>query len=403
MSSGAIFMLNDDNRLVEMRETPYEDEPMLQKLLADHPHLLAGDQFGDGPPRKWLLVAREMPVRIDDEEASAYGYLDHLFLDQDAVPTLVEVKRSSDTRIRREVVGQMMDYAANAERYWPVERMREHFERRFHEDPGAAERTLADFVSDGDPVEFWQRAKTNLQAGRVRMVFVADVIPPSLRSIIEFLNGQMDPAEVLGVEVRQYVGPGIRTLVPRVVGQTSAASVRKGDRAQAAPWSEPRVRDALRQREGDEALAVLDRVLEWARGTMPVFWFGRGATAGSIIPQFHVRDRRFFFFALWTYGTVELQPQHMKYMPGFEPDERRREFLERINGIPGVSIPVDAIHRRPSFPLALLQTDEAMQAFFRVMEWAISVAREASERTGEAGAAGAAVAKRVEAGEGELP
>jgi hypothetical protein len=31
-------------------------------------------------------------------------------LDQDAVPTLVEVKRSSDTRIRREVMGQMSDY-----------------------------------------------------------------------------------------------------------------------------------------------------------------------------------------------------------------------------------------------------------------------------------------------------
>ena len=31
-------------------------------------------------------------------------------------PTLVEVKRSSDTRIRREVVGQMLDYAANGQR-----------------------------------------------------------------------------------------------------------------------------------------------------------------------------------------------------------------------------------------------------------------------------------------------
>ena len=40
--------------------------------------------------------------------------VDRLFLDQDGVPTLVEVKRSSDTRIRREVVGQLLEYAANA-------------------------------------------------------------------------------------------------------------------------------------------------------------------------------------------------------------------------------------------------------------------------------------------------
>lgn len=50
--------------------------------------------------------------------------VDHLFLDQDAIPTLVEVKRSSDTRIRREVVGQMLDYAANAVVYWPAESIR---------------------------------------------------------------------------------------------------------------------------------------------------------------------------------------------------------------------------------------------------------------------------------------
>src|SRR5712692_1756730 len=54
--------------------------------------------------------------------------VDHLFLDQDAIPTLVEVKRSSDTRIRREVVGQMLDYAANAVVYWPVDHLYAQFE-----------------------------------------------------------------------------------------------------------------------------------------------------------------------------------------------------------------------------------------------------------------------------------
>ena len=44
------------------------------------------------------------------------------------IPTLVEVKRSTDTRLRREVVGQMLDYAANAVVYWPVERLEAEFE-----------------------------------------------------------------------------------------------------------------------------------------------------------------------------------------------------------------------------------------------------------------------------------
>ena len=32
-------------------------------------------------------------------------------------------------RIRREVVGQLLDYAANAVSYWPVEEFYSHFER----------------------------------------------------------------------------------------------------------------------------------------------------------------------------------------------------------------------------------------------------------------------------------
>ena len=54
--------------------------------------------------------------------------VDHLFIDQDAVPTIVEVKRASDTRIRREVVGQMLDYAANGVVNWPAESLRARFE-----------------------------------------------------------------------------------------------------------------------------------------------------------------------------------------------------------------------------------------------------------------------------------
>ena len=68
---------------------------------------------------------------------------------------------------------------------------------------------------------FWDTVETNLRAGKIRLVFVADEIPRELRSVIEFLNSQMDPAEVLGVEIKQYVGSGVKTIVPKVIGQTA--------------------------------------------------------------------------------------------------------------------------------------------------------------------------------------
>ena len=116
-----------------MEEAPYDSETLLQKLLADHPDLLAGDQIDAEEPRRWLLVTREMAVPGEQDGAGRWS-LDHLFLDQDAIPTLVEVKRSSDTRIRREVIGQMLDYAANAVAYWPVEEIKAKFESRCKDD-----------------------------------------------------------------------------------------------------------------------------------------------------------------------------------------------------------------------------------------------------------------------------
>ena len=82
-----------------------------------------------------------------------------------------------------------------------------------------------------DPEEFWRKVKTNLQAGKVRLVFVADEIPAELRRIVEFMNGQMDPAEVLAVEIKQYVGEESKVLVPRVMGQTVEAQRKKSGSA----------------------------------------------------------------------------------------------------------------------------------------------------------------------------
>jgi len=115
-----LFLVDQAGKLTALSQRPYNSEDLLQSLLADYPDLLGGDQMGNGVPRRWLLVAREAAVP-DSEDSTGRWSLDHLFLDQDAIPTFVEVKRASDTRIRREVVGQMLDYAANGLKYWPVE------------------------------------------------------------------------------------------------------------------------------------------------------------------------------------------------------------------------------------------------------------------------------------------
>jgi hypothetical protein len=173
------------------------------------------------------------------------------------VPTLVEVKRQSDTRLRREVVGQMLDYAANAVVYWPVDQLRIEFEAACAKKGVDPEEEIRSHLGvEDDAGEFWQRVKTNLQAGRVRMLFVADHIPAELRRIVEFLNQQMDPAEMLALELQQFAGEGLKTIVPMVYGRTE----RKEVGATKRQWDKESFFTELERRNTPQTLRVAEEI-----------------------------------------------------------------------------------------------------------------------------------------------
>jgi len=229
---GEIFLLQDNNELLEMNERKYDSEDLLQSLLENYPKLLAGSQINPSNPRRWLLIRREMEIP-DKEQGAGRWSIDHLFLDQDGVPTLVEVKRSSDTRTRREVVAQMLDYAANSIKFWEINDIISSFQDTCEQRGDDPDEFFANFIGDSfDQDDFWELVNANLRQGKIRMLFVADIIPPELQRIVEFMNEQMNPAEVIAVEVKQYTGQNLKTLVSRVVGQTMKAvdtkSIRSG-------------------------------------------------------------------------------------------------------------------------------------------------------------------------------
>jgi len=200
MPNGVYLISPDGNELTEMKQAGYLSELELQMLIASHPRLLGcctSDE--DEAPRRLLLVKQEMGVPAAAEVADRWS-MDHLYIDGGCIPTLIEVKRSTDARIRREVVGQMLDYAANAVVYWGANQLKERFELQW----GARAEEQLDAFLDGLELsadEFWYRVNENLQARKIRLVFVADELPPELKRIIEFLNEEMKEAEVLGVEL----------------------------------------------------------------------------------------------------------------------------------------------------------------------------------------------------------
>lgn len=379
MVKQGIFLIQDDGRLVEMTEQPYDSEDLLQKLLADYPSLLAGDQIDSSRPRRWLLIRREAPVPAEEGGGGRWS-VDHVFLDQDAIPTLVEVKRSKDTRLRREVVGQMLDYAANAVVYWPVEKIQADFETNVATHGRDPNVVLQEFIGpDIEMEDFWKAAKTNLQAGKVRMIFVSDEVPAELKRVVEFLNTQMDPAEVLAVEIKQFAGHGVKSLIPKVHGQTSEAQRKKGGGPrEERQWDEVSFFAALESRPHEEA-RVSHAILDWAKRRKLRIWWGKGVKDGSFYPMLDYHGSTHFTIAVRTgTKTAYVQMQFAMMVSPFDDLAKRHDFRERLNSIKGVNISVDAIDKYPSFYLATLADEPSLKHFLDTLDWLVEECKSAN-------------------------
>ncbi len=159
--SDSIFLLRPDRGLVEAAQTPFILESELQELLADHVELIPGAQIDRSNPRRWQLIKREAGVP-NEEGGGGWWAIDHLIVDQDAIPTFVEVKRSKDVRIRREVVAQMLEYAANGTAYWQGETLRAWYDAG---DPASGAQRLATWLgridepADSVAADFWAQVE----------------------------------------------------------------------------------------------------------------------------------------------------------------------------------------------------------------------------------------------------
>jgi len=361
LSRSFIYMVNPDGSIRRMEPSPPETEDRMQELVARYPELICD---GDDD---LLLIRREHPI-ADTEEGNGRWSLDHLFVTRDAVPVLVELKRSVDSRLRREVVGQLLDYAANATAYWQVDGLAESFAKTAAEaglDPEAA---LSSFIGDQDPTVFWNQVDANLKAGRIKLVFVADEIPRELARIVEFLNDQMR-AEVRAVELRWFTGKdGTISLSPRIIGATERAAAAKNTPQRLEPisceqWLQRHIAPA-----GEQALSgarTFIELVEKVGGKV-----GIPARQGSIYACFQGADGKPYYpLHLRSSGPfVSFTLRFLYYRPMLKDEGVRQRLLNELTKVVG-PLTTSNLKGYPSFKVELL-ADPAIAKRFE--EWLTS-------------------------------
>ena len=196
--------------------------------------------------------------------------LDHLYVDQRGILTLVETKLFQNPESRREVIGQIIEYAANASESWaggvarqkatefwssqnPSQELDELLQHEFG--------TETEFDSE----EFWRKTEENLNNNRIRLIIATDELRPEVRRMIEYLNKWIQNAEVLGLELKCYgVEPESLVLVPRLIGQTRSVIDEKVTGSKYIKWTVAELKSTFSDLSNTILGERLENILHWA-------------------------------------------------------------------------------------------------------------------------------------------
>ena len=285
-----VYVVREGGITTSMQRIRCKNEDQeLQLILENNPNLLPGEQINPNDPRRWLMIEREMPVP-DPSSGSDRWSIDFFFVDQSGMPTFIECKRYDDSRSRREVIGQMFDYAANGHYYWTQSVMRDLAEKNASAKGLSLEEAIQSIRPDDDlgVDDFFQRIEDNLREGQVRLVFFLEESSMELRSVVDFLNKQMERSEVLIVEARQYLHEGTRIVVPTLFGYTEEArqvkrtvTVTSGSRRK---WDQESFFADARAKLDQASISALQHLYEACISFSDKTRWGTGKIIGSFNP-----------------------------------------------------------------------------------------------------------------------
>ncbi len=187
-------------------------EGWLQELMFKTPGVLPVEDIDPGFT-PLVPVGREIPTAV--------GPMDNLYISPQGLLTLVEAKLWRNPQARREVVGQILDYAKEISRWSYADLDAKATE--------AAGKPLWQLVCDAtgdilDEGRFVDAVTRNMRAGRFLLLIVGDGIREEMERLAEFLQGTPQLRFTLAlVELQVYrLDEGGRLLVmPIVVGRTA--------------------------------------------------------------------------------------------------------------------------------------------------------------------------------------
>ena len=198
---------------IQMLSKDFQEE-WLQDILAKEPSILPTASI-DSVYAPLLCIGREVAVTS--------GSIDNLYISPKGYIVIVETKLWRNPEARREVVGQIIDYAKDLKE-WDYEQLNNAYKKINNCNTGIFEAMVShNLQAEDNEAAFIDMTEKNMKQSRFLLMIVGDGIREGVEKMAEFLNETPNMQYRLALcELEVYdLGNGERLVIPQLTTKTN--------------------------------------------------------------------------------------------------------------------------------------------------------------------------------------
>ena len=194
-------------------------ENWLQKIIHKNPQILPIDDIESGFAHL-ISLGREISTSV--------GYIDNLYISPNGYLTIVETKLWRNPEAKREVVGQIIDYAKELTN-WNFTKLNDgvkNSSQLYNNNSKGIIELIKDFenIEEHEEYKIIDNIERNLKRGRFLLLIVGDGIRESVEEMVDFLSNTPQIQFTLGlVELQFYKNPNVEgelIAIPNLITRT---------------------------------------------------------------------------------------------------------------------------------------------------------------------------------------
>jgi hypothetical protein len=179
----------------------------------------------------------------------------------------------------------------------------------------------------------------------------------------------MDPAEVLGVEIKQYQAQETRTLVPKVIGSTSSGEIkRKQARSTRSASSQESLLESLESKHGTNIASIAKRIIDSMSTKVDEIRYSEGKR--GVTAHFHHSSIKPPLFNIRDSGLLGFPMRRLHKRAPFNDERKLNEFAKKLEAVPGFETREKGIKGLPRIVLGSLG-EKDVDRVLEVLNWQV--------------------------------